>query len=212
MDWKKFAPRDLPALCVDSGENLVRMGNRRFQDHPNIRFEVGRFEEFPLPSRHFDLIYAAQVFHWIPQPIGYEKCADVRKDGGFACESRIRTIAGGIEASNHFQVPDIPRVLWSQSYTAEYIGFLQTGNRFIQKPAAAHDGRIERPYLCVLYLAQKSNKTPSRPCGTIRRALTLFCSVNPPSASGSRPLRQRGSPRSVYREWRTGTDGSRQAF
>lgn len=59
-----------------------------------------------------------------------------------------------------------------QEYTAdEYCGFVQTGNRFIQKTeeekhkayadikrlADRHGGKINRPYLCVLYLAKRAN-------------------------------------------------------
>ena len=62
------------------------------------------------------------------------------------------------------------RQLWKQTYTAdEYYGFALTGNRFMAKSdeekaraykdivdlAEKHGGVIERPYLCVLYVAKK---------------------------------------------------------
>ena len=97
--------------------------------------------------------------------------------GGFAwflpeaeCEKRIQTVAGELNDSGLFQPPTVVRALWKQTYTPdEYYGFVLTGNAFIQKTEAErqaayqdikqlaqhHGGTIERPYLCVLYLAQK---------------------------------------------------------
>ncbi len=100
-----------------------------------------------------------------------------KKYGGFAdflsvdgCEKRIGSIINGIENSGYFKSSIVHRVLWNQSYTAdEYYGFVQTSNFFIQKSEAEklraysdinkladrHSGVINRPYLCVLYLATK---------------------------------------------------------
>lgn len=97
--------------------------------------------------------------------------------GGFAdfvteseCEERICSIAKEIADSGLFSKPKVFRSLWKQDYTAdEYYGFALTGNQFIQKTddekraahdelielANKHEGVIERPYLCVLYIAEK---------------------------------------------------------
>ena len=61
-------------LCIDHGEDLVKIGNNRFSDN-KIRFKTVKFEECNLPRQYYDLVFSAQAFHWIPQPIGYEKCA-----------------------------------------------------------------------------------------------------------------------------------------
>lgn len=201
-----FEPYNLNIFCVEPGENLVRNGRIKFSKFDNIKFEVGRFEELDLLSKQYDAIFSAQAFHWIPQPIGYEKCAYALKDngylalfwnmyitfdnqldnelieisnkyGGFAdflsadgCEKRIDSIVSGIQNSGYFNTPEVHRVLWNQSYNAdEYIGFVKTGNSFVQKSeeeklnayndikklADKHGGFINRPYLCVLYLASK---------------------------------------------------------
>lgn len=69
-----------------------------------------------------------------------------------------------------FETPVVYKHLWKKEYSAEeYYGFVLTGNRFVQLPAdikekayseivqhaEKFDGRIVRPYLCVLYLASK---------------------------------------------------------
>lgn len=192
--------------CVEPGENLVKKGKIKFSGLNNVRFEVARFEELDLLPKQYDVVFSAQAFHWIPQPIGYQKCAYVLKDtgylalfwnmyitydndldnelieiskkhGGFAsflsvddCEKRIDAIAAEIGDSGYFNIPITQRVLWNKEYTAdEYIGFVQTGNFFVQKSdeekmnaynditnlATKHGGIINRPYLCVLYLTTK---------------------------------------------------------
>lgn len=78
-----FEPYGLDILCIEPGENLVRNGRIKFSEFENIKFEVGRFEEIDLPERQYDVIFSAQAFHWIPQPIGYEKCAYTLKDNGY---------------------------------------------------------------------------------------------------------------------------------
>ena len=200
-----FTGKGFNMLCIEPGADLVEIGNTKFKEE-NFMFHQARFEECELPARVFDTVFAAQAFHWIQQPQGYEKCAyTLKKDGylapfwnmyitydnnldneliaisdkygGFAdflssenCEKRINSIASEIENSGLFSAPEVIRSLWTQSYTAEeYYGFALTGNRFIQKNdeekqeaykelknlAEKRGGKIKRPYLCVLYLAQK---------------------------------------------------------
>jgi len=69
-------------LAVDPGKDLIEVGKKKFTD-PSIKFEAARFEDCRLPAGYYDVVYSAQAFHWIPQPIGYEKCAYALKDNGF---------------------------------------------------------------------------------------------------------------------------------
>lgn len=69
--------------CVEVGENLVQNGQMKFKNNKNISFECGRFENLTFPEASYDAIFAAQAFHWIPQPEGYEKCAKLLKKNGF---------------------------------------------------------------------------------------------------------------------------------
>lgn len=192
-------------LGIDPGEDLVRIGNERFK-HNNVNFVKGRFEEYDFGQKKFDVIYAAQSFHWVLQPIGYEKCFDTLKDNGYIalfwnmyvlndsdtdkelleiskryggiadfvtkteCENRINSIVSQIVDSKLFEKPIVIRKLWKHDYTADdFYGFALTGNRFMQNSdedkkkayndivafAKKNDGIIERPYLCVLYVAKK---------------------------------------------------------
>lgn len=53
-------------LGIDPGEDLVRIGNKRFKNK-NVKFVKGRFEEYDFEQKKFDVVYAAQSFHWVPQ-------------------------------------------------------------------------------------------------------------------------------------------------
>lgn len=195
--------------CVEMGENLVRQGQKKFCKDKNITFECIRFEEMKDTGERYDAIVAAQSFHWIPQPIGYEKCSEFLKTGGYLApfwnmylydereehkklihisnkyggfadfitmdeaKDRIRTIVRNIEDSGLYCTPMVYQQVWEIDYTADqYYGFVQTGNHFIQldeeeKKRAYKDivelanqfgGKIRRPYMTVLYTAQKKTE------------------------------------------------------
>ena len=198
--------------CVEIGESLVQEGRKKFCKDKNITFECTRFEEMQDTGERYDAIMAAQSFHWIPQPVGFEKCALFLKKGGYLAlmwnmylyddreehqqliqlsnkyggfadfvtmdnaKDRIRTIVNNIEDSGLFFTPRVYQQEWQMDYTAkQYCGFLQTGNRFVQLEedekkqaysdiihlANQFDGKIHRPYMTVLYMAQKKTEEDS---------------------------------------------------
>jgi SAM-dependent methyltransferase len=77
-----FAGKGFNILCIEPGEDLVRIGNERFLND-TIKFKTARFEEYDLPASFYDVVFAAQSFHWVPQPIGFEKCAFTLKDNAY---------------------------------------------------------------------------------------------------------------------------------
>jgi len=77
-----FINKGFEILCLDPGADLVNIGNKKFNGK-NVKFETARFEEYMLPANHFDTIFSAQAFHWIPQPIGFQKCFHTLKINGY---------------------------------------------------------------------------------------------------------------------------------
>lgn len=61
----------------------MRNGKIKFENYSNINFQCGRFEELAETEAKYNAIFAAQAFHWITQPLGYEKCAKLLKNGGY---------------------------------------------------------------------------------------------------------------------------------
>lgn len=70
-------------MCIEPGDKLVEMGKRKFVNYDNIKFTLARFEEYDVENNQYDLVFSAQAFHWVPQPIGFQKCAQTLKEKGF---------------------------------------------------------------------------------------------------------------------------------
>lgn len=79
---KQFSEFGFEILCLDPGVDLVSKGNQEFKGK-NIKFVASRFEDYSAPEDYFDAIFSAQAFHWIPQPLGYKKCAELLKKDGY---------------------------------------------------------------------------------------------------------------------------------
>ncbi len=69
-----FAARGLSIDCVDPGEALLSVARAACRDWPRVRFAPGRFEALDLPEGHYNLIYAAQAFHWVDPNVRWLKC------------------------------------------------------------------------------------------------------------------------------------------
>ncbi|WBW95076.1 class I SAM-dependent methyltransferase [Oceanirhabdus sp. W0125-5] len=77
-----FVKRGLKIHCIEPGENLARIGEKRFKDTGRVSYDIKRFEEWEGEKESFDLIYSAQAFHWVPQPEGFESCSRLLKESG----------------------------------------------------------------------------------------------------------------------------------
>lgn len=77
-----LAPNGYDILCVELGEDLIKACSEKLKNFSNIKFYKSQFEIADIQENTYDLIFSAQAFHWIPQPIGYIKCAKILKDSG----------------------------------------------------------------------------------------------------------------------------------
>jgi len=77
-----FADFGFEITCVEPAVDFVKKGKEKFKDNKNIKYIVSPFEDYAEPIEYFDAIISAQAFHWVSQPIGYEKCANTLKKGG----------------------------------------------------------------------------------------------------------------------------------
>ncbi len=200
-----FVNRGFNMTCIEPGENLVKEGERKFHHTNKVKYYNTRFEDWNEISQNFDLVISAQAFHWVPKPLGYEKCANSLKNnkkmGLFwnyyisneeqvdkdleeliskypimyiaskdDIKRRIYCTVEEIKISGYFKEPLVLKYLWKQNYTKEeYIGFIRTGNGYLSLNSEErlivenkvggildkNGGCIERPYLCVCYLAEK---------------------------------------------------------
>lgn len=68
--------------CIEPGLNLVAVAAQALKNFPRVAFETVTFEQWHERPDEFDLVVAAQAFHWIPKPIGYAKAARALKPRG----------------------------------------------------------------------------------------------------------------------------------
>jgi SAM-dependent methyltransferase len=68
--------------CVDPGKSLIAFAKRNCRSWPNVTFRVSRFEDMQVERCHYDLLYAAQAFHWIDPKMRLRKAAALLKPDG----------------------------------------------------------------------------------------------------------------------------------
>jgi SAM-dependent methyltransferase len=77
-----FARRGFSMLCLEPGPALAARCREKVRGWPKVRVEESTFEAWPLEPGAFDLVMAAQSFHWVDPEVGYAKAADALRGGG----------------------------------------------------------------------------------------------------------------------------------
>lgn len=75
-----FAGRGYRMLCLEPGPHLAAIARQRLGDAAEV--EVTTFEEWPLERGAFDLVFAAQSFHWVDPRLAFGKSAHALAPGG----------------------------------------------------------------------------------------------------------------------------------
>lgn len=68
--------------AVEPGAGLAAQLTTRTAGQ-NLDVIVSRFETVELPAQGFDLIVSATAFHWVDPAVGYPKCAQLLRPGGW---------------------------------------------------------------------------------------------------------------------------------
>ena len=200
-----FAQKGFSMLCLEPGQNLLKVAERNLAVYPRVRFVKARFEEWDGEHLKFDLVISAQAYHWVPEGVRYAKTASILKERGYLAafwnmypgmDHKIRealdqvyrqrapelakapkpmnetteSIANSIRSSGYFENVVVRKYPWSLRYsTKEYLGLLNTysdhlrlserkRSRLFGDIAEVLDqngGYIDRPYLSIVYLAQR---------------------------------------------------------
>jgi SAM-dependent methyltransferase len=94
------ATRPLAALghrivCLEPGANLACVASANLVDCPKVSILVTSFEDWaPDPSTSFQLVFAAQAFHWIDPTVRLRKAASLlRPDGALAVFGNSHSVA-----------------------------------------------------------------------------------------------------------------------
>lgn len=80
---QSLAPRAQSLLALEPGSRLARVARTKLADFPGVEVVEQKFEDFVLGGRSpFDLVFAAQSFHWVDPAVRCERAAAVLRSGG----------------------------------------------------------------------------------------------------------------------------------
>jgi SAM-dependent methyltransferase len=77
-----FARRNYRMTCLEPGQKLARIASGHLDAFADVRIEVIGFEDWAPEDGAFDLVIAAQSFHFIEPTLGIGKVARVLREGG----------------------------------------------------------------------------------------------------------------------------------
>jgi SAM-dependent methyltransferase len=87
---KNFATRGLQILAIDPGPKMVRTARETLARFSNVELIEATFEAWPAKGSVFQLIVAAQSWHWVSPEVRFVKAAEVlSSDGSLAVFGQV---------------------------------------------------------------------------------------------------------------------------
>ena len=77
-----LAAQGLTILALDPGPSMIAQARNNLGDDADVRFVTSTFEAWIPDAANFDLIAAAQAWHWVPPDIGLPKAASLLRRNG----------------------------------------------------------------------------------------------------------------------------------
>ncbi|WP_327176377.1 class I SAM-dependent methyltransferase [Streptomyces sp. NBC_01335] len=77
-----FAARGVPVVCVEPDARMAEVLRHNTAAHPQVRVEVGDFEEWDPAGRRFGLLFAATSWHWVNPERRWDLAHSVLEPGG----------------------------------------------------------------------------------------------------------------------------------
>jgi len=69
-------------LCIDLGDDQIRIAKNVLKNHSNVTFRVLAFEDLDFGKQQFDLVFCAQAFHWLDPERRFEQTSQLLKHNG----------------------------------------------------------------------------------------------------------------------------------
>jgi SAM-dependent methyltransferase len=79
---RPFAERGFRVLGLEPGARMAALARAALAGFPDVAFAQTTFEDWPLEPASFDLVMAAQSFHWVDPRVRFTKTADALRPGG----------------------------------------------------------------------------------------------------------------------------------
>jgi SAM-dependent methyltransferase len=77
-----FLDKGLDVTGIDPGASLIELARSKFTGLDSVRFEVTSFEDWDSGGQQYQLVAAAQSWHWVRGDKGFGKAADVLTSNG----------------------------------------------------------------------------------------------------------------------------------
>lgn len=90
-----LAERGCEIICIELGANMAAVAKRKLAGFPSVQVVVSAFEDWPLPTEPFDVVFAATAFHWLDPAVRVVKAADALRMGGTLATVSTHHVAGG---------------------------------------------------------------------------------------------------------------------
>ncbi|ADD42593.1 class I SAM-dependent methyltransferase [Stackebrandtia nassauensis] len=84
--------------AVELGAGMATVARRNLASFPDVEVVNSSFEDWPLPSRPFDVVFSATAFYWIDPDVRMDKSADALRLGGALATVTTHHVKGGSEA------------------------------------------------------------------------------------------------------------------
>jgi SAM-dependent methyltransferase len=79
---RSFATRGVPILAIDPGPEMLRTARETLSAFSNVRLVEATFEAWPANNAVFQLIIAAQSWHWVSAEVRFVKAVEVLSPHG----------------------------------------------------------------------------------------------------------------------------------
>lgn len=90
-----LAQHGIDLLAIELGPHLAAFARQNLKRFPNVRVEVGSFEEWPQPRQKFNAVVSASAFHWLDPAVRFSKSAEALHPGGFLTILHVHHVRGG---------------------------------------------------------------------------------------------------------------------
>ena len=137
-----FLQRDYKLTAVELGDRLAEYCKQKFSAFDNYSIINSDFLKADLPRKHFNLVFSATAFHWIPKDSGYAKIKSLLKPNGvlalfwnhpFVSNTEDKTNLASMAVYQKYRPNDKPPIQFDESKCQAIINELaQYGFRDIQ--------------------------------------------------------------------------------
>lgn len=98
-----FAERGYRITALEPGDALAALAARKLERYPNVEIVGSTFEKWNPAPGSFDLLVAAQSFHWVDPEVGCAHAAEAVRSGGGVALVWHRDLSKGTEFWNATQ-------------------------------------------------------------------------------------------------------------